>query len=357
MRYMVGFLDIITKLIYYIFYPSFFIPIVFPGLIFSLVTLLIAIWAERKFAAKVQMRFGPLYASKRLGGFLQLIADAVKFSFAEIIVPNTAIRNLFILGPILITAFSLLPMALIPITVIPASGSILSPYYRIFYDPLVGAGVYEGIVTQFSLFIVTAMASIPPIFIVLTAWASNNRFALISSIREGYLSVSYDVLLLMSLISVAIEYHTIDIAQVVQKGIPGIIMNPLAALVFFVAMLMGTSRFPFDITEADTELVTGVYTEYSGLLFLLSMAGSYILNFIYALLFSDIFLGGWYPFTGLPGAVFTVLKAVLILLFSVFLRSVYGRYRIDQALRGSWKYLFPVSILSIILGMVVGLWL
>lgn len=142
------------------------------------------------------------------------------------------------------------------------------------------------------------------------------------------------------------------------SGIPGFIANPIAAFVFLVAMLIGSSRFPFEIVEAETELVIGPYTEYSGFLFVLTMAGPYIANLVYAILFVDLFLGGWLPFTGFAGAVFTVFKAAIIVFFAVFLRAVYGRYRIDQALRGSWKYFFPLALASLILGVVVGyLWI
>ncbi|TRM88690.1 NADH-quinone oxidoreductase subunit NuoH, partial [Sulfolobus sp. E3] len=193
-----------------------------------------------------------------------------------------------------------------------------------------------------------------PIFVIFLAWNTNNRFAVVGSIREAYLSVSYDVLIIISTLSLAIEYHTLDIAKIVESNIPGFIANPIAALVFLIAMLIGSSRFPFEIVEAETELVIGPYTEYSGFLFVLTMAGSYVVNLVYALLFVDLFIGGWLPFTGLPGAVYTVFKAAIVVFFGVFLRSVYGRYRIDQALRGSWKYLFPLALVSLLLGVVVG---
>ncbi|BCU67446.1 NADH-quinone oxidoreductase subunit H [Sulfolobales archaeon HS-7] len=331
--------------------------IVFPGLIFSLITLLTAIWAERKIAAKIQMRFGPYYASKRIGGYFQLIADAIKFGLAEIIVPSNSIREFFILGPILITAFAFLPMAFIPVSQIPSSGSITSPYYRFFFDKFAGISLYQPIITPYSLLFIIAVASVVPILTVMTAWASNNRFSLISAIREGILTVAYDTLIIIALISMGIEYHTLDIASIVKTGVPGIIANPIAAFVFFVALLMGTARFPFDVAEADTELVTGAFTEYSGLLFVLSMAGPYLLTFVYSLVFATVFLGGWLPLMGIPGAILTVIKALIILFFSVFMRSVYGRYRIDQILRGGWKYFFPAALLALIIGMIGGIFL
>ncbi len=347
-------MDVLGLLKFYILYPSFFVTVIFPGLIFALILLLITIWFERKAAARVQMRIGPYYASKRLGGLLQLVADAVKFVFSEIIIPNGVNPTLYALAPVLIVIASFLPIAVIPLSVIPPSGSVFSVYFKDFYDPNINAGVIAGIFVNYNLLLVLAIESVYPIFVVLLAWSTNNRFAVVGAVRETYLSVSYDVILLMSTLSMALEYHTLDMAKIASYGIPGIVANPLAAFLFFVAMLMGSSRFPFDISEAETELVIGPYTEYSGFLFVLTMAGSYVGNFIYALVFADVFLWGWYPLSGFPGLALTVLKAVIVLFFATFMRSVYGRYRVDQALMGSWKYMLPLAFASLVLGMVVG---
>jgi NADH dehydrogenase subunit H (EC 1.6.5.3) len=350
--------NLLSLIRFYFFYPSFFVVIIFPGLLFTGILLLTTIWFERKAAARVQMRVGPYYASKKLGGYLQLIADALKFVFSEVIIPAGVNETLFVIAPILLLLVSILPFAVIPVSVIPQSGSVFSIYYHDFYDPNVGYGVLAGIFTCYNLLLILALESIYPIFVIFLAWVTNNRFAIVGAVRETFLSVSYDALILIATLSVAIEYHTLDLAVIVQKGVPGVIVNPIAAFIFIVGMLIGSSRFPFDIVEAETELVIGPYTEYSGFLFVLTMAGSYVGNFIYSLVFADLFLGGWYPFSGLPGAAFMTFKAVLLLFFSVFLRSVYGRYRIDQALRGSWKYLFPLSLISLITGTLVGyLWL
>lgn len=349
---------VLSLLKFYIFYPSFFLTVIFPGAIFALVFLLFVIWFERKAAARVQMRVGPYYASKRIGGFLQLFADALKFVFSEMIIPKGVNKTLYILSPILVLIVSFLPIVLIPVSVIPKTGSIFSPYYLSFFDKRLNLGVLAGYFTNYNLILILGLEAIYPVFVVFLGWVTNNRFAIVGALRETFLSVSYDVLILMSTLSLALEYHTLDIARIVESGIPGFVANPFAALLFLVAMLIGSSRFPFDIVEAETEVVIGPYTEYSGFLFVLNMAGSYIVNLVYALLFTDLFLGGWLPFSGFPGLVFTVFKAALVVLFAVFLRSVYGRYRIDQALRGGWKYLFPLSLLSLVIGMVVGyLWL
>ncbi|ACP38521.1 NADH-quinone oxidoreductase subunit NuoH [Saccharolobus islandicus] len=351
-------MSVLSALQYYFFYPSFFLTVIFPGLIYTLIFLLVTIWFERKAAAIVQLRYGPYYASKRIGGLLQLFADAIKFVFSEIIVPNGVNQTLYALSPVLVLIFAFLPMSLIPISTIPPQGSILSVYHSIFYDSQIHQGVLVPYLIEYNLIGIIALESLYPILVIFLAWNTNNRFAVVGSIREAYLSVSYDVLIIISTLALALEYHTLDVAKIVTSGIPGFIANPIAAFVFLVAMLIGSSRFPFEIVEAETELVIGPYTEYSGFLFVLTMAGSYIANLVYAILFVDLFLGGWLPFTGFAGAVFTVFKAAIIVFFAVFLRAVYGRYRIDQALRGSWKYFFPLALASLILGVVVGyLWI
>ncbi len=351
-------MSIPSLILFYLLYPSFFIIVIFPGAIFALILLLLMIWFERKSAAFVQMRYGPLYASKRLGGALQLIADAIKYAISEIIIPNGVNPTLYALAPMLLITFAFIPIAVIPVSRIPISGSILSKYFLAFYDPDIKSGLYVGYFVPFNLLLALGLASSYSIFVLLTAWVTNNRFALIGAVREAFLSVSYDVLIVMSALALALEYHTLDIAKIVQSGIPGFIANPIAGVVFFIGVIMGTSRFPFEIVEADTEVVMGPYTEYTGLLYVITMGASYIATYSFALLYSDLFLGGWAPFSGLPGAVWMTFKAVLVLAFSVFLRSVYGRYRIDQAIRGSWKYVLPAALASIILGLVVGwLWI
>ncbi|AAK40660.1 NADH-quinone oxidoreductase subunit NuoH [Saccharolobus solfataricus] len=351
-------MSVLSALQYYFFYPSFFLTVIFPGLIFTLIFLLVTIWFERKAAAIVQLRYGPYYASKRLGGILQLFADAIKFVFSEIIIPNGVNQTLYAISPVLVLIFAFLPMALIPISTIPTQGSILSVYHGIFYDTQIHQGILVPYFIEYNLIGIIALESLYPILVIFLAWNTNNRFAIVGSIREAYLSVSYDVLIIISTLALGLEYHTLDVAKIVTSGIPGFIANPIAAFVFLVAMLIGSSRFPFEIVEAETELVIGPYTEYSGFLFVLTMAGSYVANLVYAILFVDLFLGGWLPFTGFVGAIFTVFKAAIVVFFAVFLRAVYGRYRIDQALRGSWKYFFPLALASLLLGVVVGyLWI
>ncbi|AHC52356.1 NADH:ubiquinone oxidoreductase subunit H [Sulfolobus acidocaldarius SUSAZ] len=351
-------MSLLQALQYYFFYPSFFGVIIFPGLIFTVIILLLTIWFERKIAAIVQMRVGPLYVSKRAGGILQLVADAIRLAFSEIIVPRDVNAVLFGLVPIAILVFSILPLAVIPFSAIPASGSILSSYFHAFYDPSIGKGVFVGFFVNYNMILALGILAIVPVFILLQAWVTNNRFAIVGAVREALLSVSYDVLIVISVVAIAIEYHTLDMAKVVETGVPGAIANPLAAFVFFIGMIIGTGRFPFEIVEAESELVIGPATEYSGFLFILSMGGSYIETFALSYIFSNLFLNGWLPFGGMLGAIMVSIKSIIVLWFSVFLRSVYGRYRIDQALKISWKYILPIAFASLILGIVGGyLWI
>jgi len=168
----------------------------------------------------------------------------------------------------------LLSTSLLPLVVIPISTSIHYSLYVIGNN-----GAYVPIYVNFSLIAALALSMLTPIMVIMTAWATNNRFAVVGALREGFLMITYDVLLIMSAFSMAIIYGGVDLFGFVNfqsSHYLGILMNPISAFVFLVAMLLGSSRYPFEIVEADTEIVIGPYTEYSGLLFILTMGGSYI---------------------------------------------------------------------------------
>lgn len=322
-----GLLDLIMS-------PPVFIPLIFPGLLTSLLVTIPIIWFERKVTGKVQMRFGPLYASKRMGGFLQVFADAFRYSFAEVIIPRGADRLAFVLAPALMIAATNLPLATLP----------AGPEYYLLHG-------------QPGLLITLVLYAFAPIVIITLAWASNNKFSLIGGAREGYLMMTYEAPLIISAISVAMIYGDLDLVRLVELQGPvwGIVANPLAAATYLIAMLISTSKFPFEISEAETEIVYGPYTEYSGMLFMLLMGGSYTKLFTLSYLFALIFLGGWHPFGYLtfvhpilPGLV-VLIKAIPVMCFAVFLRAVYARLRLDQAIDFGWSKLVPMSVASLTL--------
>ncbi|RLG45387.1 MAG: NADH-quinone oxidoreductase subunit NuoH [Thermoproteota archaeon] len=310
--------------------PYVFAPIFFPGIATAFILILLLIWLERKIAAKVQLRYGPLYVSKRFGGILQLVADLLRYLFQEPIIPKNADKIVFILGPILLFGTAYIPTALIPV-----SGSFVP--FR----------------SEVSLLVVIALLSISPLFDLVIGWASNNKFSLIGGLREGYIIVSYEIPLFISTIAIAMLYGTLDLVEIAGQNKWGVLLNPIAALVFLIVTYMSTARFPFEIAEAESEIVMGPYTEYSGILYGLTMGASYVKMYVLSLLFTILFLGGWnpvfWPFTLhpiLPGLIMLA-KALVVMVIGIFLRAVYPRYRIDHALSIGWKLLLTLSFLAV----------
>ncbi len=337
-------MSVLAYIIRLIFWPPLFYLVIMPGLLTVLVSLIVLIWAERKIAGRVQMRYGPLEIAPRIGGAVQLVADLIRYSFQEIIIPSRVDLYPYLLGPILGFVFSILPLASTPI----------SPSY------------YPASAEN-SILVAVALTTIPPILTMLAAWASNNKFSLIGGTREAHILIAYELIVIVSSLSMIMLYSTLDFRQAVASQFPlwGIILNPISGLAFFVAVMMATSRFPFEIAEAESEIVMGPYTEYSGLMYGLCMGISYARMFVYNIIFSLLFLGGWSPYTPgggthfilgsiiIPGTIVLV-KALLLSLLMVFTRSVYPRFRIDQALRGAWGFWLPVAFIGVLWSLGVG---
>ncbi|MEM0017644.1 MAG: NADH-quinone oxidoreductase subunit NuoH [Candidatus Korarchaeum sp.] len=318
-----------------LFEPYIFIPLVFPGLIAAFALLLIIIWLERKIAAKVQLRYGPLYVLKPLGGIIQTVADLLRYLFQEPILPKEVDKVAFLMTPVLLFGLSYLPLVAIPV----------SPTYYAFRSDV-------------SLLIVLALTTLAPIFTVVMGWASNNKFSLIGGVREGYLVTSYEIPIFLSALSMAILYNSLDLVEIAeaQRGLWGVFLNPIAAINMLLLMYMSTSRFPFEIPEAESEIVAGPYTEYSGIIYGLVMGASYVKLYVLSLVYSILFLGGWNPLPStdplVAGAVLFS-KAFLLVALGAFLRAVYPRFRIDQAISIGWKIAFPLSLISIIISLLL----
>lgn len=316
-----------------LFEPYIFIPLVFPGLIAAFILLLIIIWLERKIAAKVQLRYGPLYVLKPLGGVIQTVADLLRYLFQEPIIPKGVDRIAFLMTPVFLFGLAYLPLVAIPV----------SPTYYAFRSDV-------------SLLLVLALTTLAPIFTVLMGWASNNKFSLIGGVREGYLVISYEIPMFLSALSMALLYNSLDLVEIAeaQRRIWGALLNPVAALTMLLLMYMSTSRFPFEIPEAESEIVAGPYTEYSGIIYGLVMGASYVKLYVLSLVYSILFLGGWNPLpsndTILAGTILFI-KAFLLVAIGAFLRAVYPRFRIDQAIGIGWKIAFPLSLISILLSL------
>ncbi len=322
-----------------IFWPPIYQFVIIPGLAAAMVVVISIIWFERKAAARVQMRYGPWEVSPRLAGYLQLFADLIRYSFQEIIIPRTVDLMPFLTSPLFALLLSILPLAVIPVSPVKWTWPLTPSAMR------------------YSVLIAAALTTLSPIFIVAMGWASNNRFATIGSMRETFLITAYELSAVIGLFSVVATVHSFDFTKVVafQGGGKWLgLINPLALLATFIATLISTSAFPFEISDAENEIVAGPFTEYSGLMYGINMGSAYIKRWAMSILIALAFLGGWRPYIPPPNAgyvtgylipsLIVTAKAVIVMALMSFLRAVYGRYRIDQALHVSWKYVFALAI-------------
>jgi NADH-quinone oxidoreductase subunit H len=303
----------------------------FPGLITMGLYLILAVWAERKLAAKVQWRYGPLYVSEKLGGVLQTVADLLKLAFSELVVPSYTNRALFAALPAVVFFVEALPLLFIP----GGPGLVMIP-------------------SGYGLLYVVAIILISTPAVVAMAWAEADKFTFIGLLRELLLEAAYEVPLVLSLLAMALVYGT-DLSTYAQ-GLPGIAVNPVAFFVYLVATAMATSRFPFEIPDADAEIVLGPYTEYGSSLFLLAYGSNYVKLYAMALLGALVFLGGWAPLAGIAGIAVYILKASALTAFWLLLRAVYPRMRIDQALRLGWRELLFLSAAAVGVSALWRLW-
>jgi NADH-quinone oxidoreductase subunit H len=294
-----------------------------------LVTVIALIYIERKVAARVQDRIGP----NRVGpfGLLQTIADAVKLLTKEDITPLGADKFIYNLAPIIAFASIILIWAVIP------------------YTPLhVGADLSIGVLYMM------AVASIGTIKVMVAGWSSNNKYALLGAFRTIAQLLSYEVPLVLALLIPVMIAGTMSMQALThaQTGMWFVFMAPVAAVVFFIANLAETGRAPFDLLEAESEIIAGYNIEYSGFKFGMFMAGEFMHAFTVSLLAAVIFLGGWNgPFVDqvpVLGFLWLGLKAFGVYFFSLVLRSTVPRVRIDQLMAFNWKFLVPLSIINVL---------
>lgn len=313
-------------------------------LVLNIVPLMV--YAERKVSAFIQDRIGPEKAG--LYGFLNPLADAVKFILKEAFVPPGANKILYYIGPFITAVVPM--MAFIAIPIIP----ILQP-----------------VSTEISVLVVLAFSSLGVWGILLGGWSSENKFSLLGSLRASSQFISYEVALSISMISMLIIYGTFDFVSIVkaQEGWKwGIILNPVAFITFFISTLAESARIPFDLPEAEGELIGGFHTEYSGMKFAMFFMGEYMHLTLGSCLIILLFLGGWnIPFVkiSLPQdylfssvieyviyfIVFSI-KLFILLLFFVVIRWTLPRFRFDQLIKFGWGTLIPMSLIAVIISMV-----
>lgn len=300
----------------------------------ALLLTLIFIWAERKIIARLQDRYGP----NQVGpwGIFQSVADMVKIFIKEHIIPYGVDPIPYHLAPIIIVASVLLVWAIIP-----------------FSNTMTGTNLNVAVI------FLLAVGGLGELGIMMAGWGSNNKYALISAFRASAQMISYEipmaiVLLIPVLLSSSMAMDDIVIAQ----RIPFILIMPFGALIFFIASIAENGRAPFDLAEAESELVAGFNIEYSGLKFGMFYVADFLRAFTSALIFSTIFLGGWrgpgvesFP---VLGGLYLALKSLIIWFLGVWIRGSFPRYRIDQMMNINWKFLTPVSLVLFMLVIIFG---
>lgn len=321
-------------------------------LVAATVAVLIAVWLERKISAAAQQRIGPEFIGPL--GVLAPLADGLKLVFKEDTVPAKSDRLLFTLGP--------------AIVVIPVFLSyLIVPFGQNLQITNVGMGIFLWI----------ALSSIVPIGLLMSGYASNNKYSLLGGLRAAAQSISYELPLALSVLAVVMMSNSLSTVDIVQQqagyGILGwnIWRQPVGFLIFWIAALAECERIPFDLPEAEEELVAGYQTEYSGMKFALFYLGSYVNLTLSALLFSVLYLGGWeFPVSvgtiagligvdeatpwlqvilGAVGIATTLLKAYFLIFIAILLRWTVPRVRIDQLLDLGWKFLLPVSLVNLLI--------
>ncbi|MDG6914161.1 MAG: NADH-quinone oxidoreductase subunit NuoH [Nitrososphaerota archaeon] len=305
---------------------------IFPGFSFVAIygTILMG-WVERKMTAKIQLRTGPMYAG-RFEGILQNVADFLKLAFKEMVIPNGVDRATFLAVPLALMAVAGALVALLP----------LSPTVFIA-DPPVGA------------VLVFAILGFTPLVVLVAGWASNSKFPFLGGLRALHQLVAYEIPMVLSLVGVVVLAGSLNLMDIVnaQTGIWYIVPEFLAAVVFYIGALAELERIPFDLPEADSELVAGWQTEYSSMLFGSFQLANFTRMYVMAGLFTTFFLGGWLGPAPVPPVVWFLVKVTIVDVFLMLPRSIMPRLRIDMLLRAGWVKLLAISFANIFLTMVL----
>jgi NADH-quinone oxidoreductase subunit H len=303
----------------------------FPGFTFAAGVATLTILYERKLLAKMQNRIGPLYAG-RFEGILQPIADLLKLMFKEILTPEKADKPFFWAVPFLVMAIGGAFLALIP----------LSPEIYIAKS-------------EIGLLIIFAIIGFFPLVVLMAGWASSNKFSFIGGLRALHQLISYEIPLLLSTIGVVLLSGSLDLMKIVdaQKSMWFIIPQFLGATVFYITMLAEVERIPFDLPEADTELVAGWYTEYSGMHFGILQLANYVKLYGLAALFIILFLGGWNGPAFLPPFAWFLIKLFVVISAILLPRGTNTRVRIDQLIRLGWVYLIFLAFANLFIALAV----
>ena len=305
-------------------------------ILFLLLPLLTAVamivWLDRRVWAFVQKRKGPNVVGPF--GLFQSLADALKYIFKEIIIPASSNKTVFILAPITTMTLALISWAVIP-----------------FSEDFVLANINVGILYLF------AISSLGVYGIIMGGWASNSKYPFLGAIRSAAQMVSYEVSIGVIIINVLLCVGSLNLTDIVlaQDKIWFIIPLFPMFVIFFISALAETNRPPFDLPEAEAELVAGYQTEYSGMMYAMFWLGEYANILLMCAMGSILFLGGWlspidvYPFDMVPPALWFIIKILLLFILFALVKAIVPRYRYDQLMKLGWKIFLPFSLLWVVL--------
>ena len=297
-----------------------------------LISVTLVVWLDRRIWGAVQKRKGPNVVGPF--GLLQTIADALKYIFKEIIIPASSNKIIFILAPVVTMTLALVAWAVIP-----------------FDDELVLADINVGILYLF------AVSSLGVYGIIMGGWASNSKYPFLGAIRSAAQMVSYEVSIGIIIINVLLCVGSLNLTDIVnaQKSLWFVIPLFPMFVVFFISALAETNRPPFDLPEAEAELVSGYQTEYSGMMYAMFWLGEYANILLMCAMGAILFLGGWlppfdiFPFNAVPGPLWMILKILFIFFLFALVKAIVPRYRYDQLMRLGWKILLPFSLFYVVL--------
>jgi NADH-quinone oxidoreductase subunit H len=297
-----------------------------------LVSVAMIVWLDRRIWAFVQKRQGPNVVGPF--GLLQSLADALKYIFKEVIIPSSSNKVIFVLAPIVTMTLALISWAVIP-----------------FSATQVLADINVGILYLF------AVSSLGVYGIIMGGWASNSKYPFLGAIRSAAQMVSYEVSIGVIIINVLLCVGSLNLNDIVmaQENLWFVIPLFPMFVIFFISALAETNRPPFDLPEAEAELVAGYQTEYSGMMYAMFWLGEYANILLMCAMGSILFLGGWlspieiYPFNLIPGAIWLIFKILFLFVLFALVKAIVPRYRYDQLMRLGWKIFLPLSLTWVVL--------
>ena len=297
-----------------------------------LVSVAMAVWLDRRIWAFVQKRQGPNVVGPF--GLLQSLADGLKYMFKEVIIPSSSNKVIFILAPIVTMTLALISWAVIP-----------------FSATHVLADINVGVLYLF------AVSSLGVYGIIMGGWASNSKYPFLGAIRSAAQMVSYEVSIGVIIINVLLCVGSLHLHDIVmaQENLWFVIPLFPMFVIFFISALAETNRPPFDLPEAEAELVAGYQTEYSGMMYAMFWLGEYANILLMCAMGSILFLGGWlspidiYPFTLIPGALWLIFNILFLFILFALVKAIVPRYRYDQLMRLGWKIFLPLSLTWVVL--------